>query len=153
MTTPSNPQSAGQPDSTPWSAGLSSAIDRPKSVEYAFLIFAISAGIGIVSTIAFSIYGYFAANTVLSIVLGAAVIAIAVAMRGGANWARITLTVLAGISLVFGLIGLSSASFVMSFFGGLGVVLMLLSIIQLVGMAAGIFFMFRPDANRFFGSH
>lgn len=121
-------------------------------MDIAFLVFVIGAGIGILSELAFIGYGDFSVERLISVALGAAVIGIAVAMRGGANWARITLTVLAGITLVLGLIAVAGASIVMALLGMLGTVLMLVLVVQLVAMAAGIFFMYRPDSNNYFAS-
>ena len=63
-------------------------------------------------------------------------------MRAGRNWARITLTVLGGLSVVSTLFGLSSAS---------GVHLVV-ALIQMVLILVAIYFMYRPDANQYFAA-
>ncbi|WP_370946583.1 hypothetical protein AB5J62_03230 [Amycolatopsis sp. cg5] len=70
-------------------------------------------------------------------------------MKAGQNWARITLTVVGGIVLLFSLIGLLALGifFAIGFFGALYGLLSLVNIALLVG---AIYFQFRPDANAFF---
>lgn len=70
-------------------------------------------------------------------------------MKGGQNWARITLTVIGGIVVVFSVIGLLALSifFAIGFLGALSGLLSLVNIALLVG---AIYFQFRPDANAFF---
>lgn len=67
-------------------------------------------------------------------------------MRGGRNWARIVMVVLGGIALLFGLIGLliglTSASGLMSVVG----------LLQVLLLAGAIVMMFRPAANAWFRS-
>lgn len=70
-------------------------------------------------------------------------------MRAGRNWARIVLTVLGGIGLVFALFGLPG-TFALFAMGILGVLVGLLSLVGIVLTAAAIFFMFRPAASAYF---
>lgn len=70
-------------------------------------------------------------------------------MRAGRNWARIVLTILGGLSIIFtlfslGTIGQQFAS------GALGAVTGVLTILQLLLEIAAIYFMFRPAANQYF---
>jgi hypothetical protein len=70
-------------------------------------------------------------------------------MRGGKNWARITLTVLGALSVIFGLIGIGGYSALLAS-GFLGVLSVIISLAQLVLIVAAIYFMFRPAANAYF---
>lgn len=72
-------------------------------------------------------------------------------MRAGRNWARIVLTVLGGISLLFGLIGIGD-TFALFGLGVVGAIAALLSLAQLVIIAAAIYFMFRPAASAYFAA-
>lgn len=70
-------------------------------------------------------------------------------MRAGRNWARITLTVVGGIGVVFygfSLIGISAAIAA----GGLTLVGTGVTILTVLLLIAAIVFMFRADANPFF---
>lgn len=64
-------------------------------------------------------------------------------MRAGRNWARIVLAVLAGLSLVLGLLGLTGGITVASF----------ISLVSLAVLVAATYYMFRPAANAYFSGH
>lgn len=88
-------------------------------------------------------------GVVLGLVLLALQLLFVFKMRAGRNWARIVLTVLGGIGLLGGLFGLGrTLAFLAA--GGLGVLVGLLSLVQLVILAAAILFMYRPAANAYF---
>jgi hypothetical protein len=70
-------------------------------------------------------------------------------MRAGRNWARIVITILGLLWIAFGLYGLIGIDQVLAA-GPLGVVSAVLSVLQLVVIAASIFFMFRPAAGPYF---
>lgn len=70
-------------------------------------------------------------------------------MRSGQNWARIVLTVIGGIVLLVGVIGLFSLAVYFSI-GALGALEMLFQLATLALIAAAILFQFKPDANQFF---
>ncbi|MBC6446495.1 hypothetical protein [Actinokineospora xionganensis] len=63
-------------------------------------------------------------------------------MRAGRNWARITLAVLGGLGLIFGLIGLAQ--------GTGGAVSMILSVLQIALIAGAIYFMYTKEASAYF---
>lgn len=64
-------------------------------------------------------------------------------MRAGRNWARIVLTVLAGLSLLSGLFGLTGGITAGS----------LISLVSLAVLIAATYYMFRPAANAYFAGH
>ncbi len=64
-------------------------------------------------------------------------------LKKGANWARIVYTVLLGIGIVAGVVGL---------LGSQPVVFLLLGLVGLVLNIATIVFLFRPDSNAFFSA-
>jgi len=86
---------------------------------------------------------------VFSLVLLGLVLLFIFKMRAGRNWARIVLTVLGGITLALGLlsIGNTLALFDLGIVGALSA---LLSLAQLVIIAAAIYYMFRPAASIYF---
>lgn len=94
------------------------APSRPKSVDTAFLLWMIVVGIQVV--------GLF--------------VLLAYLMRRGKNWARITLAVLGGLSVILALVGLGSAD-------PLNMVVNLVGLGLIVG---AIYLMFRPDVNPYF---
>nr|BFE47678.1 hypothetical protein GCM10017745_11050 [Saccharothrix mutabilis subsp. capreolus] len=146
---------------------------RPKSVDTAFLLFMISAGLGILSSIFSFITAKEAAEAALkplrdagfdtsaaavepsyggaifSLILFAVWIAVVFQMRNGQNWARITLTILGGLGILFGLIGLIGIGLLFSL-GIFGVIQGLFNIIQLALIIGALVFMFKPDANHYF---
>jgi len=70
-------------------------------------------------------------------------------MRAGRNWARILLTILGLLWIAMGLWGLAGSGQVLAA-GPLGFVSVGLSVLQLVVIAASIFFMFRPATGPYF---
>lgn len=100
--------------------------------------------------------------TINAIVLGALVFAVVIGlgvlvlqvlcmfkMRVGRNWARIVLTVLGGLALLYGLIGIGRTLEFLSA-GAAGVVAGVLALGQLVIIAGAVFHMYRPAANAYF---
>ncbi|WP_440901987.1 hypothetical protein [Actinosynnema sp.] len=151
---------------------------RPKSVDLSFLLWLVSAGLSVLSLIVSSLnieatvaesaarlteaglpidpaeidtsvsFGSIA----FTLAITAVWVAVAFAMRGGANWARIVLTVLGALSLVFGaLVSLFSLP-VLFAIGALGVVEALLSIASIPVMLAAIVYMFTGGASRYFAT-
>ncbi|MGI5128664.1 hypothetical protein ACQEVB_17775 [Pseudonocardia sp. CA-107938] len=70
-------------------------------------------------------------------------------MRAGRNWARIVITILGAIAVLFTLFGIGSIGQTFAM-GPIGVVSGVLSIVQLLTIIAGIVFMFRPAAGPYF---
>jgi hypothetical protein len=70
-------------------------------------------------------------------------------MRSGQNWARIVLTVIGGIVLLFGVIGLLGMAVYLSI-GALGALEMLFQFAALALIAGAIVYQFKPDANPYF---
>ncbi|MFL6140794.1 MAG: hypothetical protein ACJ72N_02845 [Labedaea sp.] len=146
--------------------------DRPKSVDNAFLLWLIGAGISLLGVIFVLTVGVDAItdsareslknsgrpyteedvknfanlSKIIGVVIGLLFVGLfvlfAYKMRAGRNWARILLTVLGGLSLVFTLLGISSTD-------GLTLVVRL---IEAVLTLVAIYFMFRPEANRYFAA-
>jgi hypothetical protein len=75
---------------------------------------------------------------VINLVFAVLVAAFAFAMRGGKNWARVTLIVLAGLNVVLGLFGFSGS--------------ILITLVELVLAGVAVVFMFRGEAKAYFGS-
>src|SRR5436190_4478632 len=148
------------------------AAERPKSVDNAFLLWIIGAGIYLLIVTLTVTFGADAitdstreglknsgrayteddvknlanATKIIGVVLGLLFVGLfvlfAYKMRAGRNWARIVLTVLGGLSIVVTLISISSTD-------GLTLVVRLIgTVLTLVT----IYFMFRPDANRYFAA-
>ncbi|MFD8495178.1 hypothetical protein [Amycolatopsis sp. NPDC059657] len=88
-------------------------------------------------------------GTIFTLILAAAWIGTVFAMRSGQNWARILLTVLGGIALLLGLVGLLALGIYFAV-GGLAILSALLSVVSLVLIAGAILFQFKSDANAFF---
>lgn len=84
----------------------------------------------------------FAISVVITVALIVLYVLFTFKMRAGRNWARITLTVLGGISLLFTVIGSTQAS-------GLNLVISLISAALVIG---AIYFMFRPEANEYYNA-
>lgn len=162
MTTPPYPQYPGQEPG-------GSAPARPKSVDTSFMLWLVSAALGILGTlISFAtvddltrdqlgaeMEGAVAAGVGIGAFIGLAIfvawIAIVFQMRNGKNWARIVLAVLGGLSILFGLLGLFGLGELFAV-GLLGVLQGLLSLAQLAVVIGAMVFMFKPDASRYFQS-
>jgi hypothetical protein len=181
MTTPNDPynQQPGynqqQPGYPPQAPPLSESElrrpERPKSVDTAYLLWLVAAGIGIVANlIGFATAGAVARETlaamnvdtsaaasiqpgygslIFSIVLSVLWILVVMQMRKGANWARIVLTVLGVISVIGGLLGLLAIGVLFSV-GFLGAIQALLGLAQLAITIGAIVFMFKSDSNYYF---
>lgn len=79
-------------------------------------------------------------GAVVGLVIGVGLyVLLAIFLGKGKNWARIVLTVLAGIGLVFGLISLT---------GGQPILLLIVQIISLALSAALIYFLWQKDSSR-----
>jgi len=74
------------------------------------------------------------------LVFGGLWVLLGVFLRKGANWARIVLTVLAALGLVFGVIGL---------LGEQPVLFLMLSLAQMALDVALLYFMWRPDSSAY----
>ncbi|CCH35297.1 proline-rich domain-containing protein [Actinosynnema sp. NPDC047251] len=168
------PQQPGYPpQAPPLSPGELSRPPRPKSVDTAFLLWMVGAGIGILSSIisfitAQALYdeltkgldpslrgslggGPAYGTAIFSIILFAVWVLIVFQMRNGANWARIVLAVLGGIGVISGLVGLAGFGLLFSI-GFFGVIQALLSLVSLAVTVGALIFMFKPDANHYFKS-
>jgi uncharacterized membrane protein len=75
------------------------------------------------------------------LVFGALWVVLGIFLRKGANWARIVLTVLAGLGILFGIIPLLA--------GNQPAVLMIVSIVQLVLLVALLYFMWRKESTAY----
>lgn len=83
-------------------------------------------------------------GAVVGLIIGAAIAGLfAYFISKGANWARIVYTVFAALGVVFNLFGLT---------GSQPAILLLLSIVSLILNLVIVFFLFRPDSNRYFGA-
>lgn len=72
-------------------------------------------------------------------------------MRAGRNWARITLTVLGAIAVLFSLLSFGSSSAVAGV-GLVGILSVVITVIQTLLIIAAIYFMFRPAAAQYFAA-
>ncbi|WP_211177086.1 hypothetical protein [Pseudonocardia acidicola] len=100
-------------------------------------------GLGIGAGIVGSIFAL-----VIAVVMYSVGLYIAIQMRAGRNWARITIAVLGGIGLLFGIIGLFSQA--TGFGSGYTVIYVVISLGQIILIAATLFLMFRPNVNGYF---
>jgi hypothetical protein len=134
-------------------------LPTPKSVIWAFLL---AGGGAVISVLYYLIYmisftGYFGGfynggTSIFGILIAAGLFVIAVMMRNGAEWARITLAVLSGLGALFGLIGLFGIGLIFTVLGGLGALLLVFLILQIATLAGTLFFLFQPDSNAYFKS-
>lgn len=85
---------------------------------------------------------------VLGLALLAALAAVAFQMRNGKNWARITLTVLGVLGLIFSLASVGDQFAI----EGLGMVVGVLGIVRLLLALAAIVLMYTKEANPFFAN-
>jgi hypothetical protein len=157
--------------------GPAAPVEKPKEVETAFRLGLLSVAISIVGiALGFAVSGpaldaAIAANPMppgfteqqfrQAALIGSIVFAVFLLiiicvyllflfkMRAGRNWARIVLTILGLLWIAFGLYGLMGVGQVIAA-GPLGIVSAVLSVLQLVVLAASIFFMFRPAAGAYF---
>jgi hypothetical protein len=130
----------------------------PKSVTWAFLL----ASAGSVIMIAYYLiqmitwagyYGSFAGGFgIVGILLAAGVFVIAVMMRNGADWARITLAILTGLGALFALIALFSVGLVFTILGGFGALMLIFMLAEIAAFGGALFFLFQPDSNAYFKS-
>jgi hypothetical protein len=148
------------------------SLPRPKSVDNAFMLWLISVGISVLSIIVTLTIGRsdieagardslknsnksfteddvssltnisIAIAVVISLIFIGLYLLFAYKMRAGRNWARITLTVLGALGIVFTLASLSSS-------GGVEIAV---RVIQAVVVVVAIYFMFRPDSNQYFNA-
>src|SRR5689334_16817465 len=165
----------GFPTPPPLSHGEMSAPVKPKAIDTAYLLWLVAAGVSILSSI-LSIFNAPAlaesilksatganeldpavkdaldqsspsyGSIIFSIVIAAIWVVVVMQMRKGANWARILLTVLGGISLLFGIFTI----WVYFGIGVLGVIQGLVSLVSYAAIAGAIVFMFKPESNQFF---
>ncbi|ONI82472.1 hypothetical protein ALI22I_41110 [Saccharothrix sp. ALI-22-I] len=164
MTTPNDPYNQQQPGGYPPAAPPLNESElrppaRPKSVDTAYLLWLVAAGIGILSNlIGFVIASDIAAETgvetgagtsIVSLIFAVLWILVVMQMRKGANWARIVLTVLGGLSTIGNLLSLLAFGILFSI-GFLGVISALFVVASLVTIIAAIVFMFMPDSNYYF---
>jgi hypothetical protein len=148
---------------------------KPKAVDTAYLLWLVAAGASILSSIlgfftakalaekiardvlgtndlgpefqqaldqASPSYG----SLIFSLVIAAVWVVVVMQMRKGANWARILLTVLGALSLLFGIIGI----WVYFGLGFLGLLQGLLALVGYVAIVGAIIFMFKPESNQYF---
>jgi hypothetical protein len=147
--------------------------DKPEAVDRAFMLWLVAAGIGLISQILsfanmsaitaklneqlstsgvkVSSSGTGAGGAVFGIVVIVIWVAVVFAMRNGANWARIVLTVLGILSALGSLVSLIGAGLVFST-GFLGVLQILLGLISAVVIIVAIVFMFRKESSEYFRS-
>ncbi|MDN5858254.1 MAG: hypothetical protein L0H84_06490 [Pseudonocardia sp.] len=146
-------------DFTP--AGIKAQYARsqpPKQIHQAFLavvgIFAISLLSIIVNAIATAIFfgsyggiGGAIVSLIVWAVLAAIGLFIAIQMRAGLQWARITLAVLAGIGALFNLLGVFGSLALIAIVGLLGFLTLLFALVSLALCVAILVLMFRPASN------
>ena len=81
-------------------------------------------------------------GAVVGLVIGVALAALfAYFIAKGANWARIVYTVLLGLGILLNLFGL---------LGSQPILLVIITLVSLVLSVAIVFFLYRPDSNRYF---
>jgi hypothetical protein len=156
-------------------AGVKAAYTRanpPKEVHQGFLAFVGALAVGLLGSLVALIFAAFIVSAVssslgatsglgiglgvvallFSAVIYAVALFILIQMRAGRTWARMVITVLGGIGLLFGVLGLFStlATFGLVGFDLFTVVSSLLSLAQLGLIAAGIYLVWRPSTAGYF---
>jgi hypothetical protein len=144
------------------------AVERPRSVSTAFLLWLVIGLFLLVSLVLFitvssasledlvssaantqgqslspqevkdAAAGYRGLGIGINLILTLLVISFAFVMRSGKNWARVTLCVAGGIVVVIGLFGFSAS--------------ILLTLLDLAAGVIAVVFMFRRDSNRYFAA-
>jgi hypothetical protein len=164
------------PPPAPQYSGQHQPAVRPQAVETAYLLWLVAAGVAILSNLigfftAQAIVddavkdleslgdlgpefqqaladakspGY--GSIIFALILAAVWVVVVMQMRKGQNWARILLTVLGGLGVLFGIFGVA----VLFSVGFLGVVQGLLALVSYAAIVGGIVFMFKPESNHFF---
>jgi hypothetical protein len=176
MTNPSDPHQQPQGGFPPAAPPVSEAeygqqVVRPKSVDTAYMLWLVAAGIGIVTNLIGLITAQAIADAtarslgvdpalvagsgpsyggiIFQLLLSVLWIVVVLQMRKGANWARIVLTVLGGLGILFGLMGLAALGILFAV-GVFGAIQAVLGLVALVVEIAAIVFMFKSDSNRYF---
>jgi hypothetical protein len=137
--------------------GARPTMATPKSVTWAFLLAAAGSVVMIayylIEMIAWSgYYGVFSGFGIVGILLSAGVFVIAVMMRNGADWARITLAILTGLGALFALIALFGLGLVFTILGGFGVLMLIFMLAEIAAFGGALYFLFQPDSNAYFKS-
>jgi hypothetical protein len=178
VTTPSDfPPEGGQhyPAAPPPSADELRQPDRPRSVELAFRAWLVVFGVGLIGDIIGLVmakqilqqtlkvladngvqtgnvsqtspsYG----STIFQIVLLVAYVALAFAMRNGANWARIVLTIIGVLGVVVSVLATLLIASILVAVGIGGILQLLLTIISLAAVLTAIVFMYRAESTAYF---
>ncbi|HEX6346440.1 hypothetical protein [Umezawaea sp.] len=165
----------GFPPPPPLGHSDTAAAVKPKAVDTAYLCWLVAAGTSILSSILSfftakalaeklardilgtndlgpefqtaleqSSPGY--GSIIFSLLIAALWVVVVMQMRKGANWARILLTVLGGLSLLLGIFSI----WVYFGLGFLGLLQGVLALVSYAAIAAGIVFMFKPESNQYF---
>lgn len=139
---------------------------RPKSIDNAFTLWLVSIGLSVLGLILTLTVGgdditkavrdgmpgkseqeitdaanaFKVITAVVGIIFALLYLLFAYKMRAGRNWARITLSVLGGLNVISILYGFRQS-------GGLGIVI---GLIEVIVIAAAVFFMYRADSNQYF---
>ncbi|MGI9004232.1 MAG: hypothetical protein ACR2GH_21715 [Pseudonocardia sp.] len=129
----------------------------PASVRLAVILFLTDVVLGLVnSALTLALPDQPQAQLPTGIVIGVLALAILVfyilfivMMRAGKNWARITLTVLAPLTVIGGSLVFSDISALLSV-GGLGLAKVVIAVVELILVVAAVVFMYRPDSNTYF---
>ncbi len=142
----------------------------PKEVHQAFLAFVAAMAASLLSSIVGLVFSAFILSSlaqygggvagagiaggviglVISLVILAAVFFVVVQMRAGANWARITLTVLGGIAAIFNIIGIFGALALFAFSGIYGILSLVFSVAITALLVGAIVLMWRPANASYF---
>lgn len=164
----------GQPYGPP---GGGVAVEKPKEVETAFRLLIAFIVLGVIGTVlsfvlASTTVGAAIGTTELppgvsssditgiatGVVIGIGVLFLVLyglgllftfKMRQGRNWARIVLTIVSAIYVLFWLISLGGIGQMVSA-GIVGLVSVVLGVVQLLLIVGALYFMFRPAANQYF---
>ncbi|MGE3660493.1 MAG: hypothetical protein AB7G09_04205, partial [Pseudonocardia sp.] len=141
----------------------------PKEVHQGFLAFLAAMAVGLLSSLVGIVYaslivsavggfggvgiGVGLVGLIFSLVIYALVVFVLIQMRAGVKWARITITVLGAIALLFGVIGILTSLTGFGLLGGFDVftaISTLLSIAQVALIAGGIYLIHRPSTAGYF---
>jgi hypothetical protein len=139
----------------------------PKEVHQAFQLLLVYLGVGLAMMIVALVFAFTLLSGVtgsiglgvgpaivgliIGLIIYAAVLYVAIMMRAGKQWARITIAVLAGLGALSALISLLGAFGVGAFFGGVySIISVVVALIQLAAAAGVLILIFRPNVNSYF---
>jgi hypothetical protein len=143
-------QWGGQPQQGQWGgtaaqSGGAYPVARPKEVDTAYLVFTIGGGLSVLAGILALFSSPF--SGIINILVGGGVIALAWFMRSGQDWARLFLMILAGVGIALLIL---SMIILLSFAGGYAIIPILIMLIEAAALGFGIYLLLQPNSTAWF---